>query len=286
MTNSTNAASSGIGLIEHLLAHPYTRHRRPRVGCRRAPKGNYLWSTCPPWGRRCGSRSSTTTGRSRSPTAAAPRAGWRTPWPRSPGAVDLGYRYLETDVHATADGVLLAFHDRTLDRVTDRPGGSPSCRGRGAAGPDRRQGADPAARGPARAPGPRSGSTWTSSTQRDRAAGRGVRRTGAVDRVCVASFSERRLPAVRRPLGPGLCTSLGPRGVAPLRAAARAPAAASPAWPPPGACAQVPDRVGPAPGGDAGPGPARPPARPAGARLDGRRGRPRCTGCSTSAWTA
>jgi glycerophosphoryl diester phosphodiesterase len=37
-------------------------------------------------------------------------------------AVALGYRYLETDVHVTSDGVLLAFHDPVLDRVTDGTG--------------------------------------------------------------------------------------------------------------------------------------------------------------------
>ncbi|KRA28128.1 MULTISPECIES: glycerophosphodiester phosphodiesterase family protein [unclassified Nocardioides] len=37
-------------------------------------------------------------------------------------AAALGYEYLETDVHLTADGVLLAFHDDVLERVTDRTG--------------------------------------------------------------------------------------------------------------------------------------------------------------------
>lgn len=37
-------------------------------------------------------------------------------------AAALGYHYLETDVHLTADGVLLAFHDDVLDRVTDQRG--------------------------------------------------------------------------------------------------------------------------------------------------------------------
>ena len=37
-------------------------------------------------------------------------------------ALDLGVRHLETDVHATLDGQLVAFHDSVLDRVTDATG--------------------------------------------------------------------------------------------------------------------------------------------------------------------
>ena len=37
-------------------------------------------------------------------------------------ATRLGYRYLETDAHATSDGVLVAFHDDHLDRLTGGTG--------------------------------------------------------------------------------------------------------------------------------------------------------------------
>ena len=37
-------------------------------------------------------------------------------------AQELGYRWVETDVNTTVDGVVLAFHDPSLDRVTDTSG--------------------------------------------------------------------------------------------------------------------------------------------------------------------
>lgn len=42
--------------------------------------------------------------------------------PAFDAAVAMGYRYLETDVQVTRDGVPIAFHDSRLDRLTDRPG--------------------------------------------------------------------------------------------------------------------------------------------------------------------
>ncbi|MFI7442626.1 glycerophosphodiester phosphodiesterase family protein [Nonomuraea indica] len=136
-------------------------------------------------------------------------------------AVRLGYTYLETDAHATADGVLLAFHDHTLDRVTDR-------RGRISELPYRavRQ---------ARIGGVHEiplledllGS-WPeirfNIDVKEAAAiaplAEAVRRTGAHDRICLTSFSDERLAMARAALGNEVCSALGPRGVAALRAAA------------------------------------------------------------------
>lgn len=136
------------------------------------------------------------------------------------GAVELGYRYVETDVHATSDGVLLAFHDDALDRLTDRTGvvaDLPWSEVREArvggrepvpllddlldAWPDLRVNIDP---------------------KHDAAVAplaEAIRRHDALDRVCVGSFSDARLARLRRMLGPGLCSSLGPRGTARLRMA-------------------------------------------------------------------
>jgi glycerophosphoryl diester phosphodiesterase len=138
--------------------------------------------------------------------------------PAFQGAIDLGYRYIETDVHATRDGVLLAFHDDQLDRVTDKTGvvaemdfaevsqalvdgiePIPRLDDLLLAFPDARINIDP---------------------KRDNAVEpliRVLRDCNAVERVCVTSFSGARSLAVREALGPRLCTGAGPGATTRLR---------------------------------------------------------------------
>jgi len=53
--------------------------------------------------------------------------GSRVLWPQNTieafqGATDLGYIHMESDVHVTADGVVVLFHDRVLDELTNGTG--------------------------------------------------------------------------------------------------------------------------------------------------------------------
>jgi glycerophosphoryl diester phosphodiesterase len=155
-------------------------------------------------------------------------------------AVALGYRYLETDVHVTADGVLLAFHDDRLDRVTDRTGEIAALPYAEVA----------EARVDGQEPIPRLdellGSFPDARVNIDPKHDGSVdalievlRHTGAVDRVCIGAFSGRRLRRLRAELGPELCTSLGPAEVATLRLDASRDRARR--WP--AGCAQVPERA-------------------------------------------
>lgn len=140
--------------------------------------------------------------------------------PAFEAAVSLGYSYVETDVHLTADGVLLAFHDDHLDRVTDRTGEIASL-----PWSEVRR-----ARVDGREPIPLLEDllgTWPDlriniDPKHDACVGtlaETIKRTNSLDRVCIGSFSDRRLALLRGRLGERLCTSLGPRGTARLRAA-------------------------------------------------------------------
>ncbi len=157
-------------------------------------------------------------------------------------AVDLGYRYVETDVHVTKDGVVVAFHDDVLDRVTDRVGriaDLPWSEVKAArigdgervplledvlgTWPDVRVNIDPK----------HDASVLPLVDV--------LRRTGAFERVCVAAFSDRRLAVVRRLTGNQVCTALGPRDIGRLRVAGWGTRVTGPIA---GACVQIPIRHG------------------------------------------
>lgn len=126
-------------------------------------------------------------------------------------AVNLGYTHLETDVHVTADGVAVAFHDHSLDRVTDRSGEISELSWSEVA-KARVHGEHPVCRlDELLASFP---DTYFNLDPKHDAAVEPLvevlQRTGATDRVCVCSFSGRRTRSVKRRIGDSLCIGAGP----------------------------------------------------------------------------
>jgi glycerophosphoryl diester phosphodiesterase len=133
-------------------------------------------------------------------------------------AVRLGYRYVETDVHATSDGHVLAFHDPTLERVTNQIGHISEL---------------PYAEVSRALIGGREAlpllhdvlSSWpelrlnidAKSAGAIEPLARVISEHRAWDRVCVASFSPVRLHRLRTALGPKVASSYSALGVAALR---------------------------------------------------------------------
>jgi glycerophosphoryl diester phosphodiesterase len=132
-------------------------------------------------------------------------------------AVRAGYRYLETDVHATRDGVSVVFHDDTLDRMLGRRGRIEDLR----LADLRAERVDGAAVVPTLAelleayPQCRLNIDLKADSAVDPTI-ETVWRLGARDRVLLASFSDRRIRWARQVCGPSQATSLGQREVAAL----------------------------------------------------------------------
>ncbi len=157
----------------------------------------------------------------------------------------LGYRYIEADAHATADGVAVVFHDHTLARVAGRLERIRELRWADLA--RIRVDGEPVV--------PRLSEmldAWPQvrlniDVKADSAVAAtldAVRGAGALDRVLLASFSDSRTARMRAAVGPAVATSLGSRGVAQLWVASRAGRGAARVA---GrvAAAQVPVRQGP-----------------------------------------
>lgn len=133
-------------------------------------------------------------------------------------AVELGYQYLETDVHASRDGALFAFHDTALDRVTEHTGTLatlsaaevrraliggreqiPTMAGLLAEFPDVRFNID------------------IKSEAAVAPLAELVRATASHDRICVGSFSQRRIATFRRLVGRRVATAAAPLEVLAFR---------------------------------------------------------------------
>ncbi|OLR93758.1 glycerophosphodiester phosphodiesterase [Actinokineospora bangkokensis] len=161
-------------------------------------------------------------------------------------AVSEGYHYLETDVHATADGVPVVHHDPRLERTTD------------ARGPIAAQTWDQVRKANigGREPLPTlaellaavPGAKLNIDIKADRAVEpvlEVLAEADAWDRVCLASFSEARMARVRALAGPRALTSMGLRAMLGFWTAAKLPAGFSRRPRPRPVLAQVPVRQGP-----------------------------------------
>lgn len=157
-------------------------------------------------------------------------------------AVSLGYRYLDADVRATADGVLVIYHDATLDGSTDRQGRIYRLPWREVA----------RARVAGREPIPRLEellATWpearvnleVKSHTPVEAVAEVIERTASLERVCLNSFFDRPVQRLRRRLGTRLCTSFGALSLAWFRAVSFGLLPEGVAV----GCAQIPTRFGP-----------------------------------------
>ncbi|HET6987453.1 MAG TPA: glycerophosphodiester phosphodiesterase [Kribbella sp.] len=154
-------------------------------------------------------------------------------------AVDLGYRYLETDLHATSDGVAIAFHDSKLDRVTDRTGVVAELPW-SEVSKARINGHEPIPRLDElleHFPDIRFNLDIKAENGLKPAAGV-LRAANAIDRVCVSSFSQSRVRRARKELGPRLCTGYGEWEIVLIRFLPFALKSR-------GACLQIPSGYGP-----------------------------------------
>jgi glycerophosphoryl diester phosphodiesterase len=163
-------------------------------------------------------------------------------WPAFEYATSLGYAYLETDARTTSDGALLAFHDATLDRATDRTGTVSRMTYRQIS----------AARIGGTEPIPLlEDLLGTFSEQRfaidlkdsgNVAPLNGIlRRTGAWNRVCITSLSGQRLLAAQRSLDRPVCLAVTPTAFVAVRYAGHPGKALATRLARSGAqCAQVP----------------------------------------------
>ena len=140
-------------------------------------------------------------------------------------AVALGYDWLETDVHVTVDGVVVAFHDDRLGRVTDRIGSiahltyAQVCEADagywftldgGATYPYRYRGLTVPALHDVLVRWPDVHVNIDAKADRTVVPLMGLlRRLNAASRVCLASFSDRRLARMRRLAAGPVPTSMG-----------------------------------------------------------------------------